>query len=206
MAERAFLEPDAKRRATAAVRAVEAGTSVELVIAVRRRADRHLVTSIAAGVACAVVVFALMWFSPQVYDIDTMPLDALLGGLLGGLATAFVPGLRRLLTPRARRRAATERAARRAFEELGVAKTRDRTGLLLYVALFERSVVLVADEGLPRSLVEQDFQKAREALEAAVARLDVSAFLEAVAALGPPAAGALPRKPDDENELCDNVA
>jgi putative membrane protein len=206
MAERQFLEPSAKGRTTACIRSLEAATSVEFVVAVRRRAERHLATNLMLGAVLAVVTLTVMWFSPQVYDVRTMPLDALVAFALGVLLGALFPGLRRLLTPRPLRRIAAERGARRVFRELGVEKTRDRIGLLVYVALFEREVVLLRDQGIPQELVERGFAEARRGLEIAVRKLDFEAFLGALAELGPAAAAAVPRRHDDENELCDDVA
>jgi putative membrane protein len=206
MSEHQFLEPSAKRRATAQIRAVEAGTSVEVVVAVRRRAERHLATSMMLGAALSVLTLAVMWFSPTVYDVRTMPLDALAAFAFGVLVAFLFPGIRRILTPRALKRSAAARAARRAFAELGVEKTRDRVGLLVYAALFERELLLLPDRGLPADLVEHGFTEARRGLEAAVRSLDFDAFEAALGKLGPPASAALPRKPDDENELCDDVA
>jgi putative membrane protein len=206
MAERQFLEPSAKRRVTACIRALEAGTSMEVVVTVRRRAERHLRTSMVLGSAFAVVTLAILWFSPQVYDVRTMPLDALAAFGLGVLVAGLVPALRRLLTPRSLLKSAAERGARRAFAELGVDKTRDRVGLLVYVALFEREVVLIPDRGIPQAFVEQGISEARRELQAAVRALDFGAFEAAISKLGPPASALLPRRPGDENELCDDVA
>jgi uncharacterized membrane protein len=206
MAERQFLEPSAKRRATACIRAIEAGTSVEVVVAVRRRAEHHLATNMMLGALLAVLTLAVMWFSPQAYDVRTMPLDALAAFVLGALVGAMFPGLRRVLTPPSLRRSAATRGARRAFQKLGVAGTRDRIGLLVYVALFEREAVLLPDQGIPATLVQQGFAQAGHDLAAAVRALDFDAFEVALAKLGPPAHAAVPRRPDDENELCDEVA
>jgi len=206
MAEREFLEENARRRTTAAVRAVEVTTSMELVVAARSRAGWHAGTSAALGLVFALSTLAVMWWSPTPYDVATMPLDALVAFVLGASLSATVPFVRRALTPRAFLRSAAERAARRAFASLGVEKTRERTGCLVHVALFERTVVFLPDVGLPRELVDVGFRDARLALEESVKRLDFAAFLGALAALGPPAQRHLPRRPDDENELCDDVA
>ncbi len=206
MSRRNFLDSEARRRATAVIREVEAGTSMEIVVAVRHQASRHFGTCAALGVALALGAFAVMWFSPTPYDVTTMPLDALVAFVLGALTCVLVPELRRVLTPRRFLAAAAERAARRTFDELGVEKTRERTGLLVYVALFERAAVLVPDTGLVGEPLREALSKARVDLNDAVQRRDFDAFLAGIAGLGPVAAAALPRKPDDENELCDVVA
>jgi len=145
-----------------------------------------------------------MWLSPQVYDVRTMPLDTALAFVLGVVLVASVSSLRRVLTPASLRVARAERAARSAFAELGIEKTRARSGMLVYVALFERTVVLVPDRGVPEALVAA-FEPVRAALAESVRRTDFEAFLAALARLGPTCQPLLPRQSDDENELCDNV-
>jgi putative membrane protein len=119
---------------------------------------------------------------------------------------ASVPSLRRALTPRGARRRAAERAAQQAFASLGIEKTRERTGVLVFVALFERTVVLLPDRGIPETLGRGALASLEELLSTAVERRDLAAFLSALAKLGPACGAVLPRRADDENELCDDVA
>jgi putative membrane protein len=205
VSERRFLEPAAKIRTAEVVRAVERQTSVEVVVAVRRRASHYLVVSGAFGALCALGGFLVMWFGETVYDVRTIPVDVALAFVLGTLLVASVPTLRRLLTPRALRLRGAERAAQAAFTALGIEKTSGRTGLLVYVALFEGTAVLVPDSGLPQSLVSGPLASIGELLALSVARSDFEGFLTALGRLGP-ACAVLPRQANDENELCDDVA
>jgi putative membrane protein len=205
MSERDFLEPSAKRRTSEAIVAIEAQTAVEVVVAVRRRAARHVLTSVVFGIACGLTSFLVMWFSPQIYDVGTMPLDVVVTSVLGAGLCAAVAPLRRALTPNHFARKSAESAASRAFKELGIDKTRGRTGLLVYVALFERAVVLVPDSGIPTA-VGDALAGIRAALLDAVGRRDFVGFLAGLERLGPVCAAVLPRQAGDENELCDHVA
>jgi putative membrane protein len=206
MSERDFLHPSAKLRTSAAVVAIEARTAVEVVVAVRRRAARHIVTSLGFGVACGLASFVVMWFSPQIYDVWTMPIDIAVTVLLGAALGASVAPLRRVLTPKRFLLESAERAAKESFEALGIGKTRGRTGLLVYVALFERAVVLVPDAGVTAAGLGEALSGIRASLLAAVERRDLDGFLAALARLGPGCAEVLPRLAGDENELCDHVA
>jgi putative membrane protein len=206
LSEHAFLEPEAKRRATETIRTVETQTGAEVVVSVRRSAERHVATSLVFGGVVGAVVLLVMLVSPQVYDVRTIPLDTLLGFFLGALVCHFVPALKRGLTPKARRLRAAERAAKAAFVELGVAKTKQRSGLLVFVALFERTAVVVADDGVPRALLGEPYEASVSGLARSVGALDFEAFLATLAGLGPLLAGVLPRRPDDVNELSDEVA
>jgi putative membrane protein len=206
LSEHAFLEPEAKRRTTDAIRTIEEQTGAEVVVGVRRAAERHVATSLIFGGIVGAVVLVVMLVSPQAYDVRTIPLDTLLAFFLGALACHFVPVLKRGLTPKTRRARAAERAARRAFAELGIAKTKQRSGLLVFVVLFERTAVVIADDGVPIALLGEPYEALSSGLAKNVATLDFEAFLATLAGLGPLLAGVLPRRPDDENELCDQVA
>ena len=206
VSERHFLTPAARDRTAEVIRVVELSTSVEVVVAVRRAASRQFTTSLAFGAGCALAGFAYMWLSPQVYDVRTMPIDAALAFVLGTAVVASLPGLRRALTPRSRLTRAAEVAAPGVFGELGIERTRGRSGLLVYVALFERTVVLVPDRGVPDALMHGPVAAIRDELMLAVRRTDFDAFLAALSRLGPACGAVLPRQADDENELCDHVA
>jgi putative membrane protein len=206
MSERDFLHPSAKLRTSAAIVAIEAVTAVEVVVAVRRRAARHVATSLMFGAACGLASFVVMWFSPQIYDVWTMPIDVAVTALLGAGLCAAVAPWRRVLTPKPLLAKSAEQAAREAFAELGIDKTRGRTGLLVYVALFERAVVLVPDTGIPETGIRDALAGIRAALAASVERRDLEGFLAALARLGPACSVVLPRQVGDENELCDHVA
>jgi putative membrane protein len=90
---------------------------------------------------------------------------------------------------------------------LGVGRTRDRNGVLVFVSLFERRVGVVADVGIDPRAMGAAWTDAVGALEASLAAgADTERFLAALAALGPPLAAAMPHRDDDVNELPDEVA
>jgi hypothetical protein len=60
------------------------------------------------------------------------------------------PPLRMALVSPAVRRARAHRAAIEQFFARGLTLTRDRSGVLIFVSLAERSARIIADEGLPR--------------------------------------------------------
>jgi len=206
LSERAFLEADAQRRATETIRALEGQTSAELVVSVRLAAERHVATSLVFGAGVAALALAVMLASPQVYDVRTMPLDALLAGVLAALACHFLAPLRRVLTPKRRRIEAARRRALGAFTELGVAKTKQRSGVLVFVALFERTAVVVADEGVPTALLGEAWSSHVAGLDERVRARDFDGFLTHLLGFGPVLAAVLPRRSDDENELADEVS
>ena len=67
------------------------------------------------------------------------------GAALGWLAALFLPDLRRALVPAEALAARVHQRATQAFVEEDVFRTRDRTGILIFISLFEHRVVVLAD-------------------------------------------------------------
>lgn len=143
----------------AAVREAEARTSGEIVPYVVERSDEYPTTAwkgaalgalLGPMVALAIHRWTDVWGWPLGLWIA---LPAPLGGAIGYLLALIAPVRRWMagehtLDARARRRAAV------AFLDQEVFRTRDRTGILLFVSLFERRVVLLADSGIHQKVEE----------------------------------------------------
>jgi putative membrane protein len=107
------------------------------------------------GLVCAGLAFlGLAGFAPSTPALGL--LGAQLGGLAGGVWLARVPWLRRRLVygPVAAHRIA-ERALR-AFAESGLGRSPVRGGILIFVSLLERRVVVLADAGIDAALAPDE--------------------------------------------------
>jgi putative membrane protein len=126
----------------------------------------------------------------------------LLAFVVGAALSAFVPPLRRAMTPKSHVLRQIETAGRAAFYDLGISKTHRRSGLLVFVALYEGMVVFVPDAAVDKKAL-LELAPAKTALETAVRARDLDGFLKALELLTPPLEKAMPRKAGDENELPD---
>jgi uncharacterized membrane protein len=99
------------------------------------------------------------------------------------------------------------RRARRVFAHLGMHLTADRHGVLIYLAVEDRKLAIVGDEGIHRHVGEAYWESVRDLM---IARLSEGRALEAVEAgvaeVGRVLARHFPRRPDDRNELTDEVS
>jgi len=200
-----FFHDDAKRRAALAVKAVEAQTSAEVVIAVRPRSGKYGIVAyhFGFGAFSAVVLFLLL--SPRVYSIGAIALDGLTAFALGALLCANVDALTRALTRPKTRQSFVDSAARAAFFDLGVSRTTGRNGILVFVSMFERTLTVLTDVGIDTVALGVSFTSAVSALQMAVKQGDFDAFIANVERLGPALGAAMPRATDDVNELPDEV-
>jgi putative membrane protein len=198
---RSVVTADARQQAAAAVGEIEAVTSAEVVITVQPQSGSYRAVDLAVGSSLAFVSLLLLLFLPQRFAVETMPVDVLLAFALGALVSTRTPALRRLLTPTASRKRLVLTAARAAFFDLGVSRTRGRSGLLVYVSLLERAVEVVTDVGIDPASLGPAWAAAVAALGEAVRQGDFHAFRAALVRLGPPLAQAMPRQADDLDEL-----
>jgi putative membrane protein len=203
MREQAFLTDVARRRADAAVKAVEAQTSAELVVAVRRQSSAYRSSSYLFGLLCSGAAFLFLYFSPRVYRADFIPLELLLMFGLGFAVCSVAPPLRRLLTRQRERRARVATAARAAFYDLGISRTTGRNGVLIFVSLFERIAEAVPDIKVDTTALGEGWRGAMTSMQTAVERRDLEGLFTAMETLGPVLGKAMPRQPDDLNELPD---
>lgn len=201
-----FLTDEAKEALTGAVREVEAATCAELVVAVRARSGSYLHADLIAGILASLAALAFLLFSRWEFSLVWFVIDPVVAGVLGGLAASRIPGLRRVLTPRAGRRQRIETAARSTFLEKRVHGTLMRAGILLYVSVLEREAAIVADIGLETLAAGESWQRAVAAIEEGVRRKeDGVQIAERVRSLAAILAPALPRAADDVDELANEV-
>lgn len=195
-----FLDGEARAAFARAVEQIEDASATEVVIAVRRRSAAYRHANVIVGVAAALAGLAAMLFSAHVFALPSILVDPFVVGGAAGALVELLPGVKRRLTPRALRDREVLRAARATFVERGVHRTRDRSGLLVYISWLERDIALVGDAGIERALPGD----AARTLAAAMASGGAS-VARALVQLAPVLAAAAPRRSDDTNELPDAI-
>lgn len=190
-----------------AVRAAEAASGAEIVPVLARASDDYPEAGWIGGVwgalagAMAALGLPIGWPAGVPWEL---PAAVAVGALAGALATR-APGLRRAVVGSERLEARVEAAAWGEFVRHEVFRTRDRTGILIYVSAFERRVVVLADEGVYRAVPAEVWRRmAAEVASAMRGRPPAEALLDAVRRGGALVTEYGPRRrPDDANELPD---
>lgn len=198
------LSSQDRRRISAAIQAAEASTSGEIVCVLARSSSDP--TALAVLVA-ALASLALPWF---LVAFTTLPVQEILWlqlalfAVLGLLLS--LPRVRVALLPPAIRRAVAHRAAMEQFAVRGIGRTRDRTGVLIFVSLAERYARIVADEAIARRVAQSEWQGAVDALVGHM-RADrvADGFVEAIDRCGAVLAAHFPRASTERDELPDRI-
>ena len=153
-----FTEEDRKKVA-AAVLESETRTSAEIVPAVASASGRYDraedIVGLIAGLGGMIVVWLVFQREdPAAGGWDGLPLAVglpalvpvmIAGFLVGAIVATRVGWLRRLFTPRGQMIEETNAAAAQLFHDSRIHHTAAASGVLVYLSLFERRAVILAD-------------------------------------------------------------
>lgn len=146
-----------RARISNAIRASEARTTGEIVCVLARTSAVD--ATAALPVLAAVVALCVPWL---LMAYTTMSVQLMLSlqvlTFLGLLAVCCLPQVRVALIPRAARRALAHRLAMEQFVIRGIARTKERTGILIFVSLAERYARIIADDGIAARVSQAEWQ------------------------------------------------
>lgn len=223
------LTEDDRRRIAEAVAEAERATSGEIFCVLAGRVSSYVDVSLAwaAGAALAVpamlIPFGVGLSWPEVWLAggwqaahastsevvgQTLAVYALIQALLFALVFVLtrIPPVLRWATPRSVRRARVRAAALQQFLAHGVHVTRERTGILIFAALSEHQVELIADELILQKVEAAVWADAVAALVRGLkAGSPAAGFEAAVQQCGDVLAAHFPPRPDNPNELSDRL-
>jgi putative membrane protein len=141
-----MISGDEQARLAGVIGDVERGTSGEIVLVIAEQAGHYrAVPLLWALLAALVTPWPLIWLT----DISTSRifLIQLAVALAFGLVLSW-PKLRFALVPRSIKHAQAHEAASREFLRRGLTRTREKTGVLIYLALAEHHAEILADTGV----------------------------------------------------------
>jgi putative membrane protein len=203
MSVRAFFGDEAKSGVKRTIEGLERECSAEVVVSVAPSSGNYRSADYLWGALAAMALTLVFVFHPHPFDATFFPLELGVAFIGAAGVSAYLLPLRRLLTPSSRMRESVAVAAKAKFIDLGVSGTRARTGILVYVSMFERNVAIISDIGIDRAAHAGSFDQAEQRLGHAVRRGDLGAFTAALAGLGPALIELCPGRHDDVNELPD---
>jgi putative membrane protein len=156
MDARGFLDDAGAKLVAGAVERAEKRTAAEVVCAVATESGRYDRAEAVAGLVFGLIGLAAAdaawsaWSGPGSWGgatpIAAQAAGVVLGFVVGSIVATHSLTLRRALVGRREMVEETERAAAAVFARSRVGATSRRTGVLVYVSLFERRVVVLLDD------------------------------------------------------------
>jgi putative membrane protein len=156
------LSIEDQRRVSAAIKAAETKTAGEIVCVLARASSDYMTYAIAWSALAALgapwLLMAFTQFSLQRIFLVQVFVFAVLFFFFSAAP------LRRFLAPHRVRRAQAHRAAMEQFMIRGMARKKNRAGILIFVSLAEHYARIVADEGIAIKVDQAVWQNAIDAL------------------------------------------
>jgi putative membrane protein len=189
---------------SAIIRAAEAKTSGEIVCVLAETSSdaRALPILVAAIVALALPWLLDAWTVMTVHRILSLQILA----FVVLVPVLCLPAIRVALLPRRARRAAAHRAALEQFVIRGIARKKDRSGVLIFVSLAERYARIIADEGIASRVPQSEWQIAIDTLVEHIGDGRIAeGFIDAIERCGSVLAAHFPRTGATRDELPDRI-
>jgi putative membrane protein len=196
-------EKDAIRRAVAAA---EAGSSGEIATMVVGESDRYreaehlgalLLGALLAIIAAVLLHHVTFWSYIPLVCLCYFPMLMLLHRF---------PRLKLPFVGRRRQAEAVRDRALRAFYEKGLYRTREETGILIFLSLLERKVWILGDRGINSKIPPGSWQALAAELAAGIrSERAAEALCRVISGCGSELARHFPRRSDDKNELADDI-
>jgi putative membrane protein len=209
---RLFSEQDLKR-IRESVKEAEKKTSGEIVPFVVEQSDDYERAiwrgASAAGVFALAVFLGLHtfteWWLP--FNMPVVLLVALAAFGCGMALTHYIAPLRRILAGGALMRHRVSQRAAEAFLAEEVFDTRDRTGILIFVSLFERQVLVVGDSGINERVKQEEWDDVVQTIIQCIRRGSYAdGLVEAIGKCGTLLERrGVERRSDDTDELRDEL-
>jgi putative membrane protein len=213
MTAKRFLSKRERQAVEEAVANAEKKTAAEFVCAVATESGRYDRAESLVGLAVSLVAMSVVytvvtwapadaWSGARTMLLGEIAVTVVGGFVVGSVLASYWHGLRRLFVRRLEMDEEVARAASHVFAIARLASTREHGGVLLYVSLFERRAVVLADTGAVRVLGQDGIEALRDL---AVARLRagrrLETFTDTVSAAAERLAPLLPPVGADSDEL-----
>jgi putative membrane protein len=206
-----FLTAAERERVTRCVREVEKSTSGEIVPLVRSSSYHYpaaalfgalLVSVLIAAAATAADAVLKPWGGLSLVDLWVFPAVFAVSFLVAYQLLRGIPALKRLFISQVEMTEEVEEAALTAFYRYRLAETRDRTGILLFVSVYERRAMVLADKGINLKVTLETWQQVVDlVLQGIREGRPAEGLCEAVTRCGQIVATQFPVRAGDKDEL-----
>lgn len=205
IAEKFFSEYE-KNQISETIKLVEKKTIGEVAVMVVDSSDEYRDAEVLGGMSLGsflafLITFyflhsSLWWYIPLSFVMFFPSL----------LVVHKIPFLKRAFISKKRQEKAVFQRTIRAFYEKGLYKTRQNTGVLFFISLFEHKVWVLADKGIYEKIQQEKLNNfAKKVTEGIKQKRACNALCEAILEAGELLALHFPITPGDVNELTDKV-
>jgi putative membrane protein len=188
-----------------AIKKAESGTSGEIVFATAPASAHYLHANLLGALIGMVVVTAVFLILPLEHTLTTLLWTEFISFAVFYSLLPHLPWRRWIISDQ-EMDARVHDAAFMQFYSSGLYKTRESNGVEIYLSFFERRVVVIGDRAIHEKMGEQHWQVVRDVIIKGMKEGNVcGGICAAIESCGKALAKHFPHRPDDVNELPDQV-
>jgi putative membrane protein len=200
-----FLSEQEQTLIEAAIKKAESCTSGEIVFVISPASGRYQHATLQGailGMAIATAVFLMLPITQSVTHLLWTEFISF------AVCYTILPCLswKRWLIPRQTMDARAHEAAFMQFYSSGLYKTREENGVEIYLSVFERKVIIIGDQGIHAKMGNEQWDEVRNLIINGIKNGKAcEGICAAIDRCGKTLAEHFPHRPDDVNELPDQV-
>jgi putative membrane protein len=200
-----FLSEQDNKSIEAAIKKAEATTSGEIVFAVAKASAGYSQATLQGALIGMAIVTAVFLMLPLSHTPATLLWTEFVSFAAFYTLLPYFPW-RRWIVSKKEMDARVREAAFIQFYSSGLYKTRESNGIEIYLSLFEREVVVIGDQGIHAKMGNQHWDNVRDLIIRGIKEGNIcSGICAAIDSCGKALAEHFPHRPDDINELPDQV-
>jgi putative membrane protein len=200
-----FLSEEDNKSIEAAVKKAESATSGEIVFAMANASGRYLHATLQGSIIGMAIVTAVFLALPIAHTLTMLLWTEFISFAVFYTLLPYLPWRRWIVSNRTMD-ARVQEAAFMQFYRSGLFKTRESNGVEIYLSLFERRVVVIGDKGIHTKMGSHHWDKVRDSIIQGIREGKVcDGICAAIDSCGKALAEHFPPRPDDINELPDQV-
>ena len=206
MTAESFFSESEKQRIAETIARVERKTSGEIAVMVVDKSDSYPESELLAGLlpgALLSLPVSDYFFGASLWTFFPLWLGM---AFLGWFTARHYPGLKKIFLFQRRMDEMVQRCALRSFYEKELYRTRDKTGVLFFISLFERRVWILADKGIYEKVEQEGLQRYATGIAKGIRQgMAADVLCRQMEQIGSLLAENFPVRSDDVNELPDTV-
>ena len=213
-----ILTKDQVKSVEKAIKEAENNTSAEIVPIICNKSGEYDQAQCLFGVIFSLLVLAITWLNFQSINIDNWGTENLamdLGYVLAAILVSFIVGtvlasyfwiLNLPFIPKQKMLQETEKLAKQCFYDYSIGNTSGSTGVLIFISIFERLVLVKGDSNINSKLTQKDWDKACQLIVTGIKNKKIDkGLIDSIQLIGTSLKEHFPRQKNDINELPNKV-
>ncbi len=185
---------------------IENNSLVEVVSIIKSQSGRYRDISLWFGLAFLFVFYTFFMFAPIEFDVYLIYVFTILSFFVGYFLSELVPVIKSKFIKQKKLEKNSEIYARAIFQKGGIRFTNDKIGVLIYVSLFEKKVIILADRGAETAVPDEEWTKIKSGFQNIYNKSSITnAFIEELKNCKPIFSQYIPPIENDINELPDDL-